>query len=498
NLIINNNSLLKYNKSYVNSFIHLQKYQQVQKREFFSKLFGKKKNDTKSKTLGSAMKSGKISSLQQAFSWSKLEGSDIKTAVYTIGTNNQGQLGLGDWKSESQLTFNELLQESSIKSVKSTLLHSAAMTNKNDLLTWGANFNFQIGHKYGSDTSLFPNFIESTPFSVKTSNFPNMNLVSYSIGGWSSFVLLKDPKEQDKQIVYSWGNNHCGQLGIGSLYNVQTPNIVKFKDQSTVNSIKKISSGLYHTMILLNSGKLLSCGKSNDGQLGIKLSNNNNNNNNSKNSSDSSNSVQIPLESNLLKELNLIDIEAGYFHSLGLDDSGNVYQWGNGKLKYETSEDLLLSPTSLINQYDEINSNNSNRVIRIQGIELESNDRIKQIGGGDGISMALTESGKLFKWNTLDNKVELINWPEFKNQGIERFALSNTHAAVTFKSTPNEICVWSLNETDFQLERSHGKSLFFSILQKGEKIKNFTLPNDHIIKDFSVGSHFMIVLAENI
>ncbi|KAN0008639.1 hypothetical protein ACTFIU_009366 [Dictyostelium citrinum] len=525
NLIINNN-----NNNCINSNLTI-------KRTFFSKLFGSKKDDEnsnresskkkKTTTLGSAIKGGKVEKLQNGFTWSSLKNNDdIKTAIYSIGVNNQGQLGLGDWKSESTLVFNEQFIEYSVKSLKSTFLHSCAFTNDNDMLTWGANFNLQIGHKYGSNTSIFPNFVESSPYSVKVTNFSKSDVIGGSIGGWSSFAITKDQTTKQNSI-YSWGNNQHGQLGIGTLLNIQTPNKVLLRDDSNENNnnnnnnnsnnenkcnsnnIKKISNGLYHTLFLFNNGKILSCGKSDDGQLGIsfkKTNNNNNNDNNNNNNNTTTPDIKLPVPSNLLDKFKMIDIEAGYFHSIGLNENGEIYQWGKGKLRYSDGNDLQLSPFLQKNDYTS-NDQQLNIIYKIIGIP--NDEKVIQIGAADNLSMALTDKGKLYKWSSInddDNKnnsehnitAELVQYPEFNNERINKFSLSNTHAAVAFNETPNEICVWSLRD-DFTLEKKFSKSMFATILPISEhnnnNIKRFTLPVDHKVTDISIGTHFLILLA---
>ena len=83
-------------------------------------------------------------------------------------------------------------------------------------------------------------------------------------GSDSSYALAFN--RNGKQVVYSWGLNNWGQLGIGHRENSSTPTPIKeFKDIP----IKMISSGAMHTIALTESGELYSWGKNEEGQLGI-------------------------------------------------------------------------------------------------------------------------------------------------------------------------------------------------------------------------------------
>ena len=65
--------------------------------------------------------------------------------------------------------------------------------------------------------------------------------------------------------VFVWGNNTYGQLGTGSLKNVQKPQII---EALIKEKVKDISCGDNYAGIVTESGEVYTWGFGNEGQLG--------------------------------------------------------------------------------------------------------------------------------------------------------------------------------------------------------------------------------------
>ncbi|GAM22009.1 hypothetical protein SAMD00019534_051840 [Acytostelium subglobosum LB1] len=428
------------------------------------------------------------------------------TAVYSIGNNNQGQLGLGDCKSESTFSFLDSLSNVSVKSCKSSLLHTALLTHDHDMMTWGANLHFQIGHKGGANTSIFPSFVESLPFSVKAGAFPKDAILDLALGGWNSFALTKAPRTGASHI-YTWGNNACGQMGIGSIFNIQTPSIIQ--SLATFNIVQIASGGFYHTHFLTDKGMVLSCGRSVDGQLGIS------NVIAGGGGGDADNYVAIPIRADLLSDIIVRSITCGVFHSLAIDDKGDLYQWGRGELRKESKDDVHYNPMNQFNRYDR--TADMDRVSKITGIE----GRVIQIAASDNLSFALTDDGVLYQWTCMDLTPIKLAHPEFNNHKIIHISTSPTHTGVILRpddiesssssssataaaltdvndqsnnsnsNSNNKVFIWA--NRSFSLDKQlHGS--MFSTVTETKQLFNF--PSDHQVVDLSLGAHYAVVLAE--
>lgn len=135
----------------------------------------------------------------------------------------------------------------------------------------------------------------------------------------ASYELLRRYLLSPEGIVVAWGQNKCGELGLGHSATVNTPRIV-----STPSKVLHIACGAQYTIMLTKGGQVFSCGAAEWGQLGIgdpsKLT---------------ESSEGIPICSTLtavrgLKPNDLLsDVCAGYAFVVGVTENGEMYLWGN-------------------------------------------------------------------------------------------------------------------------------------------------------------------------
>jgi alpha-tubulin suppressor-like RCC1 family protein/ABC-type uncharacterized transport system auxiliary subunit len=136
--------------------------------------------------------------------------------------------------------------------------------------------------------------------------------------------------------VMAWGRNDIGQLGIGisgENKGKTFPNLV-----NGMEKIVDLAAGENHSLALSNDGNVWAWGNNSHGQLGI----------------GGFDITQMDTPQNVLLLTDIIAIDAGYAHSLALQDNGNVWSWGsntngqlgNGTYGMETSENKpFLIPT---------------------------------------------------------------------------------------------------------------------------------------------------------
>jgi len=72
-------------------------------------------------------------------------------------------------------------------------------------------------------------------------------------------------------VVYSFGANACGQLGLGHTQNVNTPQRMLFPLNLSGSPVKieKMAGGFAHSIMLSNNLSVYSCGWNSEGQLGL-------------------------------------------------------------------------------------------------------------------------------------------------------------------------------------------------------------------------------------
>lgn len=135
------------------------------------------------------------------------------------------------------------------------------------------------------------------------------DFIGVAAGGDFSLALKKD---DDKTVLYSWGTNTYGQLGLG--HNNLAKNLTQVPDfLPNGEKLRSISAGGAHALALTESGKVYAWGLNDYGQLGIGNTTNKN----------------VPtLVTGALNGKKIISIAAGDKHSLAMDDAFNVYAWG--------------------------------------------------------------------------------------------------------------------------------------------------------------------------
>jgi hypothetical protein len=130
--------------------------------------------------------------------------------------------------------------------------------------------------------------------------------------------------------------------------------------------IVNLFHGLLHYFALTLDGKVYSWGNNKFGQLGHET--------NDKNFKD----FHEPKVINSLSALQIVDLKCGYFHSLALSQSGEVYFWG--------SFDRQVVKNCVVAQFTPIKVNGFN------------DEKVIMISCGGSHSMALTESKQVFSW----------------------------------------------------------------------------------------------------
>lgn len=131
-------------------------------------------------------------------------------------------------------------------------------------------------------------------------------------------------------IVWTWGLNDHGQLGIGNKDNALEPIRI-----SSVSNVSAVAAGQYFSMALLSDGTLWAWGDNEYGQLGIGTS-----------GSGSNTPVQVQNFSDKIVRA----ISCGFQHSLALLSDGTLWAWGhnnNGQLGLGNTTTIVTTPTQV-------------------------------------------------------------------------------------------------------------------------------------------------------
>ena len=193
----------------------------------------------------------------------------LKTGkVLMFGDNWYGQLGNGKINSQSNIpvdvSFNAGYNGTNAIGLSCCGNHSAILLNTGKVVTFGRNEYGQLGNGDGG--------FENDGTTPKTSNIPvavslnagynGTNAIMVKCGKNNTAILLNNGK------VVIFGSNVYGQLGDGTFTNSKIPvAVIKGGNYNETNAIS-ISLGHDFCAILLNTGGVATFGSGDSGQLG--------------------------------------------------------------------------------------------------------------------------------------------------------------------------------------------------------------------------------------
>lgn len=179
--------------------------------------------------------------------------------VVSWGSNNAGQLGIG---SLGDIIYRApqpvvLPHPGRAKAIAAGAYHSIAVLEDGSVVAWGHNGQGQIGNGRVEDVNYW------SPQRVGL----HVKAKSVAAGALFSMALTEDGA------VHTWGQNHVGQLGIGSYKDTGTPTRVCSAhgcgEANTIENVRTIAAGHYHALAASLDGLVYSWGLNDRSQLGI-------------------------------------------------------------------------------------------------------------------------------------------------------------------------------------------------------------------------------------
>jgi alpha-tubulin suppressor-like RCC1 family protein len=169
--------------------------------------------------------------------------------IYSWGDNECGQLGDGNGNCCKEPEFNVFLENEKIVDIKCGSYHSLVLTEKGEVYSWGLNNYGQLGIGIDEEFTNEPSKI-NLDYIVR--------FVDFSCGKFHSLALT------DEGLVYAWGNNTFGQLGLGKFSKkTNKPVQILLSDK-----IKQISCGENHSILLSFDGCIYCFGSNFCGEIG--------------------------------------------------------------------------------------------------------------------------------------------------------------------------------------------------------------------------------------
>lgn len=234
--------------------------------------------------------------------------------------------------------------------------HTLALGADGLVYAWGSNSLGQLGDETTDDSNV--------PILVHTR--PGLRFKQVSAGGSHSLALGTDNK------IYSWGWNSNGQLGQKSVPTSGSGNKILIPTAVGDRTYKSIAAGLVHSLAVGTDNEVYGWGSSSDGQVG-----------NQRRTDAVLEPTPIERMGDLSKNLKFTIVAAGGWHSLALDEEGQMWAWGRNQ-------------QAQLGNGDNSGTEQWHPVPISKGLGV----RFKSISAGDYHSLALDTDGKVWSWGT--------------------------------------------------------------------------------------------------
>ncbi len=346
---------------------------------------------------------------------------DNQGSLWGSGSNSSGQLASSVSADTNinpnpiEILGNDGTQLSNISKLSSSYKSSSFAIDNNTIWAWGRNFE-QIDIDTG-DTSFggqlgIGNNIDQSSMVTKVRNSSdtgNLESIIDVSPGFGFTIAL-----EDDNTVWSWGDNHFGQLGVGDQVGTYLP----VKVQNTTNNgnlsgISSISAGHDFVIALTDNDTVLAWGNNNFGQIG-------------NTAIATSSFATLPTDVSVLS--NIINIDAGGYHAIALRNDNTIWTWGSnnlGQLGQGTETNLEQTPAQILTDGATISAGqrhslaimndgtlmawggnasgqlgigdtqNANTPIEVRGIT-----NVATISAGFDYSIAILEDGSVWSWGS--------------------------------------------------------------------------------------------------
>jgi len=379
---------------------------------------------------------------------------------------SEGQLGMGEKipTCQTEIIYLPNLSEMKIKVLIAGYNHNMCLTEDNKLYSWGNNQHGQLGLSNTTD-SFFPKFIT---FSEK---FPKP-IKKILLGQFFNIVILEE------NIIYVWGRNDFGQLGLGDTKDRFTPTPLEIN----IDSIKFIECGYDHTILITEKGSVYVWGYNEFGQLGTGDFNN----------------VLVPTLVNLFEKKNeSIEINSLFCysnHTAILTSKSQCFIWGSnfrGELcapiiKGKSKPAIIKSPNK--KQIIWIGGGLFHTFLVTKDFEIFScgNNKFGQLGLGDKHSRDQFTPILLLKFTKLTKNIPLIDTNNQKTTLQQKHKKGGKNL-ITKKEEQKKAFIGTqikINENIKEEEKEEEKNLSKSLIKKLNNLKED--PNWYIYIYFKI------------
>jgi alpha-tubulin suppressor-like RCC1 family protein len=256
-----------------------------------------------------------------------------------------------------------------------------------------------------------------------------MSIIQVSYGAYHLAILLENGK------VLTCGSNQQGQLGRITQTEINNPNFDYIDDTNFKNlKVVKIASGWFHMLILLENGKVLSCGSNRIGELG-------------RNYTDVT-SIFNYVDDKNFRDIRVVDVICGPYNSAIILENGKCLTCGGNYTGQLGHSEISIKPT-IFNYIENFDPSYSH----IKSIVLEKTHSVLLLDNGKVFTCGSNQYGKLgidIPGNSNISVFHKVTETNFQNNKVVKIACGSSHTAILLEN--GDVLTCGLN-TQGQLGR---------------------------------------------
>ena len=294
--------------------------------------------------------------------------------VAAWGFNSLGRLGNNSITSQfvpvevNKVAGTSALSGKTVATVAAGGTHSLALCADGTVVSWGSNFNSQLG----DNTTSYATAPEPVNSAAGISALAGKTVLAGMTGGFHTLARCLDGT------VIAWGSNSHGQLGDGASTSRSAPVAVDNAVGTSAlagKTVVAVAAGTYHSLALCSDGTVAAWGYNSNGRLG----------------DNSTTNRSVPVAVNMASGISalagksVVAVAAGGSHSLALCADGTVVAWGAGSAG-QLGENTTGQRTVPV------------AVNTVAGISALSGKSVMAIAAGDSHSLALCSDGTVAAW----------------------------------------------------------------------------------------------------
>mmetsp|Transcript_1477 Transcript_1477/g.2016 ORF Transcript_1477/g.2016 Transcript_1477/m.2016 type:complete len:602 (-) Transcript_1477:2-1807(-) len=173
-------------------------------------------------------------------------------AVFTVGSNGAGQLGVGDTETHQVFTVIPMTRGRRVRYVAAADTVAFMVTEVSEVFVWGGATSADAINLNKAERKLEP---------MPANGLMGEDVVQMSLGA-SHGVAISEAGD-----VFVWGHGGCGQLGNGEVSIQDKVKLLHTLPHGTV--IRQAACGENHTLVLSDQGRVYAWGHGGEGRLGV-------------------------------------------------------------------------------------------------------------------------------------------------------------------------------------------------------------------------------------